>query len=213
MKTRIGLTAFLAVLLAASSQSFGMGKSSKMHSSEMNPKIELKLAMRVLWQDHLNYTRNYIISAVAELPDIDFVSKRLLKNQDDIGDAIIPFYGTQAGNKLTSLLREHIMIATEVVKAAKGGDKKQLAIAQEKWTANSKEMAVFLNNANQNWPQKELEKMLQTHLDLATDEVVGRLTNDWAKDIKAYDEGHHHMLMYADMLTEGIIMQFPAKFK
>ncbi len=100
-----------------------------------------------------------------------------------------------------------------VVKAAKGGDKAQLQAAQQKWSANGKDIAAFLSGANPNWTRKALEDMLQTHLDLTTGEVVGRLNKDWAADIKAYDEGHAHMLMFADALTDGIVKQFPEKFK
>jgi hypothetical protein len=32
-------------------------------------------------------------------------------------------------------------------------------------------------------------------------------------DIKSYDAGHAHMLMFADTLTDGITKQFPDKFK
>ena len=55
--------------------------------------------------------------------------------------------------------------------------------------------------------------MLQKHLDLTTGEVVGRLNQDWAADIQAYDQGHEHMLMFADMLTAGIVRRFPDKFR
>ena len=58
--------------------------------------------MRVLWEEHITYTRNYIISALAGLPDTDAVAQRLLRNQDDIGNAIKPFYGDAAGNKLSA---------------------------------------------------------------------------------------------------------------
>ena len=111
-----------------------------------------------------------------------------------------------------ALLRDHILIAADVVKAAKAGDKPQLEAAQKKWSANGKDIAAFLAAANPNWPKADLEAMLQKHLDLTTGEVVGRLTKDWAADIKSYDEGHAHMLMFADMLTDGIVKQFPAKF-
>ena len=205
----MNLIAILAAsLIGVSSTGFGMDAPSKMERT-----VGLKMAMRKLWEDHITFTRNYIISAVADLPDGDAVAKRLLKNQDDIGDAIKPFYGDDAGKKLSALLRDHILIATEVVKAAKGGDKEQLKAAQTKWSANGKEIAAFLSSANPNWPQKGLETMLQKHLDLTTGEVVGRLTKDWAKDIESYDEGHLHMLMFADMLSDGITKQFPAKFK
>jgi phage terminase Nu1 subunit (DNA packaging protein) len=175
--------------------------------------MEVNLAMRKLWKEHITYTRNYIISALADLPDGDAIAKRLLSNQDDIGNAIKPYYGEAAGKKLSALLRDHILVATEVVTAAKAGDKKSLADAQAKWSANGRQIAAFLNGANPNWPRKTLEEMLQKHLDLTTGEVVGRLNKDWAADIQAYDAGHTHMLMFADTLTDGIAKQFPGKFK
>lgn len=175
--------------------------------------VDVKMAMRKLWEEHITYTRNYIISALAGLPDNDAIAQRLLSNQDDIGNAIKPYYGEAAGKKLSALLRDHIIIATEVVKAAKSGDKTQLSGAQNKWSANGKEIAAFLSSANPNWSRKTLEEMLQKHLDLTTGEVVGRLNKDWAMDIKSYDDGHAHMLMFADMLTDGIAKQFPARFK
>ena len=185
---------------------------AKPHGMRDGKAVETKMAMRKLWEDHITYTRNYIISALADLPDGDAVAQRLLKNQDDIGDAIKPFYGADAGNKLAALLRDHITIATEVVKAAKGGNKAALDQSQKKWSANGKDIAAFLSSANPNWRQDQLEHMLQKHLDLTTGEVVGRLKQDWAADIKSYDEGHAHMLMFADMLTAGIAKQFPDKF-
>jgi len=175
--------------------------------------VEVRMAMRQLWEEHIVYTRNYIISAVADLPDASAVAGRLLKNQDDIGNAIKPFYGDAAGNKLTALLRDHILTAVDVINAAKAGDKAQLTDTLGKWSANGKEIAAFLSGANPNWSKKTLEAMLQKHLDLTTGEVVGRLNKDWAADIKSYDEGHAHMLMFADTLTMGIAKQFPAKFK
>jgi hypothetical protein len=144
---------------------------------------------------------------------VDKVAERLLRNQDDIGGAIKPHYGEEAGNRLATLLRDHIMIATEVVAAAKAANNEQLTAAQQKWSSNGKEIAMFLSGANTHWPRQDLENMLQTHLDLTTSEVVGRLQKDWAADIKAYDDGHTHMLMFADALSDGIVKQFPDKFK
>jgi hypothetical protein len=181
-------------------------------SSKADAALELRLAMRTLWEEHITYTRNYIISALAGLEDTDKVAERLLRNQDDLGAAIKPYYGEEAGSKLASLLRAHISIAVAIVKAAKAGNTEQVTAEEQRWTANGKEIAAFLSGANPNWPKAELEKMLQKHLDLTTGEVLGRLKKDWAADMKAYDDGHAHMLMFADMLSAGMIKQFPAKF-
>ena len=53
--------------------------------------------MRKLWEDHITWTRLYIVSAVAELPDLEATAGRLLQNQADIGAAVATFYGDDAG--------------------------------------------------------------------------------------------------------------------
>ncbi|MDD4976295.1 MAG: hypothetical protein PHY93_18195 [Bacteriovorax sp.] len=175
--------------------------------------MELRITMRKLWEDHITYTRNYIISDLANLNDKSKIAERLLKNQVDIGDAIKPFYGDEAGTKLTSLLKEHIMIATKVVGAAKKNQTKALAKASEEWSKNGDDIAFFLSSANANWKKSDMQEMFTKHLSLTTDEVVSRLKKNWDKDIEAYDKGHEHMLIFSDELTIGIIKQYPDKFK
>lgn len=174
--------------------------------------IDLRIAMRKLWEDHITYTRNVIISMLAGLPDQQAVTERLLRNQDNIGNAVKPYFGEPAGAQLTQLLRTHITQAADVVIAAKAGDQAQLQAKQQAWNANGRELAGFLSGANPHWQRTELESMLQRHLDLTTGEVVGRLHSDWASDIRSYDEGHEHMLMFSDKLTDGIVAQFPDRF-
>ncbi len=175
--------------------------------------VDLRMTMRKLWEDHITWTRNYIISALAGFEDTGKVAERLLKNQDEIGDAIKPLYGDAAGMKLASLLRAHILIATEVVKAAKSGNKEELTKANKNWYANADDIAAFLSGANPNWTKKALSDLLYKHLELTTGEVVSRLNKNWTADIDFYDRGHVHMLMFADALTDGILKQFPNKFK
>jgi len=178
-----------------------------------NSAVDLRMGMRKLWEDHITYTRNFIISSLADLEDAGKVAERLLKNQDDIGNAIKPIYGNEAGNKLASLLKDHILIAVDIVKAAKSGDNDGVTNGQKRWHDNADEIAAFLSGANPNWSNKVLVDMLYKHLDYTTTEVVSRLQKDWAADIDAYDKGHEHMLMFADTLTSGIVKQFPKKFK
>ncbi len=58
-----------------------------------------------------------------------------------------------------------------------------------------------------------MKKMMHEHLDLTTAEVVARLQGDWAADIAAYEKVHTQIRKMADMLSTGIIKQFPNKFK
>jgi hypothetical protein len=176
--------------------------------------LDLRTAMRKLWEDHITWTRVFIISAAGDLGDKDAATQRLLQNQVDIGNAIKPYYGDAAGTQLTALLKDHILISADVVAAAKANDQTKLADAQRRWTANADQIADFLNKANpKNWPDAEMRQMMHDHLSLTTNEAVARLHGDWAGDVKAYDAVHNQILMMADMLSDGIIKQFPDKFK
>jgi hypothetical protein len=169
--------------------------------------------MRTLWEDHITWTRLFIVSAVADLPDKGPTTERLLKNQSDIGNAVRSFYGDAAAEKLTLLLKEHITTAAELVSAAKMNDKAKQEDATKRWYANADEIATFLSGANpKNWAAAEMKTMMHDHLDLTTAEVVARLKSDWPADIAAYEKVHGQILKMADMLSDGIMSQFPKNF-
>lgn len=175
-------------------------------------KAELRTALRKLWSDHVIWTRQYIVSALAKLDDAKPALERLLQNQKDLGNAIVPFYGKEAGVKLAGLLKEHIVIAGDVVAAAQTNDKQKLDDSQKKWHQNAQDIATFLSGANDNWPKESLLEMLNMHLMLTTQEAVLRLKKDWAADIKNFDNIFNQALEMADTLAQGIEQQFPNKF-
>jgi hypothetical protein len=177
-------------------------------------KADFQKDMRKLWEDHITWTRLYIISALADLPDKDLTANRLLQNQTDIGNAIKTFYGDAAGNQLTSLLKDHILIAADLIAGVKTNDTAQSNRASARWDANADAIAGFLSGANpRHWSINGMKTMMHEHLSATTAEVVARLRKDWAGDIRAYDKVHNQILGMADMLSDGIIGQFQAKFK
>lgn len=184
-------------------------KSHDEASAPNNARCNLKMDERRLWIDHVSWTRNVIMSDLASLDDTAPALERLLKNQDDIGNSIKPFYGEEAGNKLATLLREHINLATKVVDSAKSNNKDDLEKYNKLWYRNADQIADFLSSINPNYSKKDLKDMLHKHLQFVTDQVVARLNKDWKADIEAYDKGEDHMIMFADMLSDGIIKQFP----
>jgi hypothetical protein len=213
-KLAITLSLALSVgLYIGAAQSYGQGKSDD--HGKMGQKTRqgtLQDAMRKLWEDHITWTRLFIVDAVAGLPEKEATTNRLLQNQLDIGNAIKPYYGDAAGDQLTTLLKEHITTAAEVVAAAKANDKAKLDDANKRWFANADAIAAFLSKANpKNWPETSMRHMMHDHLDLTTQEAVAQLHGDWNASIAAYDKIHEQILMMADMLTEGIVKQFPGK--
>jgi hypothetical protein len=170
--------------------------------------------MRELWEEHIVWTREFIVSFAADAPDQDEVAARLLANQDDIGDAIKPFYGEAAGEQLSALLREHILGAVTLLQAAKAGDTATFDAANAAWYANGSEIAQFLSGANpENWPLDHTSHHMTMHLDLTLQEAANRLGGNFAADIADYDAVHDAILEMADFLSLGIIRQFPKDFR
>jgi len=181
-------------------------------SPRMNPTPweRFRMAMRKLWEDHITWTRLFIVSFTADLPDLEATTGRLLRNQDDLGQAFAPFYGEQTADHIRRLLRAHILGAAALLSAAKSGDANAVDAAREAWYANANEIAAFLHNLNPKfWPLEELRSMMRAHLDLTLAEAVAHLTGDFTGDVDGYDAVHAEILEMSDFLANGLIARFP----
>ena len=206
-------TLALGLVLAACSTAVGAGERPAAKTVEKSDPADLRTAMRKLWEDHITWTRLYIVSAAAGLKDQTVTAERLLKNQDDIGDAIKPYYGEAAGTQLTALLREHILTAADLVAAAKAGQTAKVETEKTAWYANADEISAFLAKANPKyWPQTAISHHMKMHLDLTLDEAVARQQGKWTDDVVAYDRIHDAILVMSDDLANGMIAQFPERF-
>jgi hypothetical protein len=218
---RVGLAAVLGVATAAvlvlgpspAATIHTAAASTKDHGSAVEAKARFQDAMQRLWVDHVTWTRLFIVSFVADLPDLKATTDRLLKNQVDIGDAVKPFYGDGAGDQLTALLEEHILTAADLLTAAKAGDDAAFEKANESWYANARAIAGFLHEANpRHWPLADMRQMMKDHLDLTLKEAAAQLGGDYAASVAVYDEVETEILHMADMLSSGLIAQFPQEF-
>jgi hypothetical protein len=206
----VGLMGLGASSLATASPHAAAG----VHDAAKVGKRTLHDGMRRLWVDHVTWTRLFIVSFVADLPDLQTTTDRLLQNQVDIGDAIKPFYGKAAGNQLTGLLTDHILTAAELLGAAKANDETAFEEAKAEWYANAREIARFLHDANpDHWRLADLRTMMKEHLDLTLLEAAQQLGGDYAASVATYDEVETEILHMADMLSAGIVAQFPSAFR
>ena len=184
------------------------------HAESISPaEAALHSGMRVLWEDHITWTRLAIISLSSGSPDTTATVGRLLRNQVDIGNAVKPYYGKAAGNALTAELRKHILIAADVIAAGKAGDQAKLADAQARWQSNANDIAALLASVNPHWKVAMMKSEMSKHLALTTQEAVARLQGRWAADVAAYDRVHRHILHMSDLLADGIVEQFPNRFR
>ena len=174
---------------------------------------EFKAEMRYLWSEHATWTRDVIVAMLDESPAANASLTRLLANQVDIGNAIKPYYGDAGGQALTDLLTEHIVVAGDILVAARNGDTPAMNDAVAKWYKNGDDIAVFLNTANpDNWELVHMKQHMKDHLDFTLAEAVGHLQGNYTDEVVAYDNAFKQLMQLADSLADGIAKQFPDKF-
>jgi hypothetical protein len=213
----VGLSAALVTGLVGTGHTESAAHADASHSGTHTTPAALTPAqaafhdqMRRLWEDHVTWTRLAIVTFADGSGGFDATAARLMKNQDDIGDAIKPFYGDAAGDQLTALLKDHINIAVQLLQAAKVGDDAAFQQARTAWYDNANDIADFLARANPRyWPRDTMRAAMKGHLDQTLAEAGHELTGDYAGSVADYDEIHHHILGMADVLSSGIIRAFP----
>ncbi|MFD1956099.1 acetylglutamate kinase [Paenibacillus thailandensis] len=174
--------------------------------------VKLNQNLRVLWEQHVYWTRKAMTSIVAGLPDEQETLKRLLRNPADFAAALRPFYGPNVANRFASLFTDHLTIAAELIRALKSGNSAAAADARKRWFANADDIAVFLSRINPYWPEAEWKKMLYEHLNLLARAVSARLSGNHALYVELGDPIELQALGMADMMTAGIVRQFPNAF-
>ncbi|MCW9132337.1 acetylglutamate kinase [Bacillus paramycoides] len=173
----------------------------------------LKGYMRSLWEQHVAWTRLAIISIIFNLPDVNATVDRLLQNATHMGLSLEPFYGENAVKKYSALIKDHLVIAADLVKAAKAGDQNAAAAIEKKWYTNGDEIVEFLNSINPYIEKEEFRKMFYEHLALTKAEALAILNKDYDAGIKLYDKIEKEALEMADTITDAIVKQFPQVFQ
>lgn len=170
--------------------------------------LQLSNTIRRLWNEHVLWTRLFIISTAFDLPDLPFVTERLLQNPDDFAQTLKPFYGEKTSLQFKQLLTDHLLIAAQLVNAAKAGNTAEADKQRELWYANAEDIARFLASVNRFWSERQWRELLFEHLRMTEDEAAFILTGQYEKGIKVYDDIQAEALMMADEMTLGLIRQF-----
>jgi hypothetical protein len=164
--------------------------------------------LRELWEQHITWTRLFIISNISDIDDLDLVTQRLLENPQDFADILRRFYGYDNSKIFESLLKNHLLIAAKLVNDSKAGDTASADAGRIAWYKNADGIADFLASVNPYWNKIEWQNLLYDHLKMTEDEAVYRLTKQYKNDIANYDEIENEALNMADYMAAGIIQQF-----
>jgi hypothetical protein len=167
---------------------------------------------RLLWLEHVNWTRMTITSIVFGLPDLPFVQERLLRNAIDLGNSLRPFYGDEIADRYTELIKEHLVLAAELVTAAVKGDTEMAAEKEKQWYRNADDIAEFLSSINPYLGEEEVRKMFYEHLALLKFEAVSMIQKNYKAGVEVFDKIEAQALEMSDMIANAIVRQFYNQF-
>lgn len=168
----------------------------------------LRDCFRLLWSQHVYWTRMVIMGIVFDLPDLKATTERLLRNAPDFGRVFRRFYGNEVGAEFCRLLKDHLVIAAELVTAAKAGNSAAAADAEKRWYENADQIICFLNHINHYWSIKCMRAMWYEHLALTKEEAVTMINKKYCRSIDTFNKIEKEALMMADEFSNGIICQF-----
>lgn len=170
--------------------------------------VALLNQLRMLWEQHVHWTRSFIISTAHNLGDLKPVTDRLLQNPGDFADVFMMFYDNKTASIFQELFTQHLMIASDLVNAAKKNDTKAAQDARVKWYKNADEISAFLAKINPYWNENTWRDFLYSHLQMTEEQATLRLAGKYAEDVKIYDSIENEALKMADYMFYGFLNYF-----
>lgn len=171
-------------------------------------RIMLRNRLRLLWEQHVYWTRMVITGIAFNSPDLDASVTRLLRNVPDFEATLDQFYSRSEVETFGALLRDHLVIAADLVQAAKMGDNEAVAELTDRWYANADEIVQHMRTMNPFWRPDEMRPMWREHLDLTLNEAVEILSGEYTDSVATFDRIEQQALQMADSFWRGIVRQF-----
>lgn len=175
-------------------------------------KQELKNEMLRLWIDNAIWTRQSILCLTDKLPGTQESLYRLLINQENMGRIFTKYYGKTAGDEFCELISSNTSLTIRIIREKSIRSTNELDQIEKRMVYNVKKTAAYLANINPNWEKAELEKLFLLQLELFEKQVEARISGNYVKDIEIMDKIISESYYLADVLSEGIIKQFPGRF-
>ncbi|MGI6733692.1 MAG: hypothetical protein ACOX4J_05915 [Anaerovoracaceae bacterium] len=186
-----------------------MKRRNCIHSACINEEqLGIMNLFRMLWEQHVNWTRAFIVSALAGLEDLDVVTGRLLRNPADFTNILKQYYGYEKAAEFERLLRAHLLLAADLLNAAKAGEEEAAQLARRKWYHNASEIAHFLSDINPYWNEDQWKTQLFDHLSMVEEIVTLRMAGKFEEETVVSDMNEQRALSMADYMAAGIIKQF-----
>lgn len=179
----------------------------------MDSTMDLYQSMRLVWLQHIYWTKMLLDSIGFGTANQDAVTARLMQNPHDIANVFAKYYPANMTTSLTQLLTEHLNLAAMMMKSWKDGNMSRANDLYRQLFANADQIAAELVKMNPDYSIDELRGMLYRHLEMLAQMTAEQLAGNYMAAIREFGQAEKEILALADYLSAGIQRQFPQKFR
>jgi hypothetical protein len=169
--------------------------------------------LRDLWIGHVFWVRNVVVAELAgDAPAQKVAEEQVVANAQSIAASIEPFYGTEAKEKLLTLLAGHYGAVSAYLNASVANSDAMKTEATSNLIGNAEEIASFLSSANPYLPKDTVDGLLQAHGSHHIAQIQQLQAKDYAGEAQTWADMSQHMYVIADAIADALAKQFPARF-
>jgi hypothetical protein len=168
--------------------------------------------MQRVWTDHAIWTRNFIVAAVDERPEVTEAAARWLRCGDEFGTTLDEYYSRRTARRVAKLLQRHVTVAIDLVEAARHGDRTKYGDIDSVWASNGEEFVDELCARNLSWAREELVFKWDLVRSLTRRDLAARLEPNFDHDVDLFDQLLTANISFGDVVTDGILRQFADRF-
>jgi hypothetical protein len=180
---------------------------------ENTKRLVFKAEMSRLWIDDAIWSRQAILCLVDRLPGTEETLYRLMINQEDMGRMFTKYYGLEKGDEFCQLISSNTALTISIIRNKSSNNTEDLKAASDRMDYNVKRIIEYLIKVNPNWSKEELSYLMLLHSQLFDLQLQNRVTENFSYDVEVFDKIITETYKLANVLSEGIIKQFPERFE
>lgn len=155
-----------------------------------------------------NWMRQYILSIMMSLPNLEAVTERLYNVPLEIYHMFLPFFGSVVAERFLNILTSQITIIGALANSIKDGDITATNENTVKLYENADEFAEFLANLNPFWSFTQWQSLIRQYLRMIIEIMVNIASGNYSQEITVYDRLERHTTIIADYTAYGIMQYF-----
>jgi hypothetical protein len=210
----VGVGIGFGVTKASDTNSTSTSTSSSAVVTASTKAADLRSSLVTLGVEHMTYTDQAVSAALDGTKNAAAVGAALYANGTTIGAAVGSVYGKDAETTFNTVWKLHLDDFVKYAVAGSKGDTAGQKAALADIDANyTKPLAQYLAKANPNLPESALEGALRDHVDMTAKMIDFHIAGDYKSEATELDMANKHIEGLFSTLADGIVKQFPDKFK